>query len=164
MTKGRIALVIAVLALTAAACGAAADSGGDATTPPPTSASPSTSLEPTEDTVAPVDPGDGGEPDPGAPLPVQTVAKLPRALEPFAAAAVADLAERLGVDLDTITVARAENVVWPDGSLGCPQPGMAYTQVEAEGSRAVLIHGSVTYFYHGGEGNPGPFLCEDLQQ
>ena len=164
MTKGRIATMIALLALVAAACGAGTDVGDDgSTTSPPTSAAPSTSLEPADSTVTPLDPTDPEEPDPGDPLPEQTVGKIPRALQPFADAAASDLAERLGVDLAAITVATAENVVWPDAALGCPQPGMAYAQVQVEGSRAVLIHGNVTYFYHGGEGNPGPFLCENLE-
>ena len=162
MIKGRIALVIALLALVAAACGAGTGVGeGDSTEAPSTTA-PSTSLEPVEGAVEPTDPGDD-EPDPGAPLPVQNAAKIPRALQPFADAATADLAERLGVDASTITVARAENVTWPDGALGCPEPGLSYIQVQTEGTRAVLVHGNVTYFYHGGEGNPGPFLCENLE-
>ena len=158
MTKGRIVWVIALLALMAAACGAGTEAGdGDPTTAAPDQ-TPTTSLEP--EAIEPVDP-DNPEPDPGAPLPEQPAAKISRALQPFADAAVADLADRLDVDTATITVAVAENVVWPDGALGCPEPGMAYIQVQVEGSRAVLIHGNSTYFYHGGEGNAGPFLCEN---
>lgn len=164
MTKGRIVWVIALLALFGTACGAgplADGNGDDPTTTAAPSADTSTSLEPVPGTITPADPPVTSEPDPGAPLPEQPTAKIPRALEPFAAAAVADLAKRLGVDESTITVAVAEFMVWPDGSLGCPEPGMAYTQVQVEGSRAVLIQGNSTYFYHGGEGVPGPFLCEN---
>ncbi len=32
-----------------------------------------------------------------------------------------------------VTVVRAEAVLWPDGSLGCPRPGVMYTQAEVPG-------------------------------
>src|SRR5690606_11134646 len=41
---------------------------------------------------------------------------------------VADAAVRAGTDPAEITVIRGESVTWPDGSLGCPEPGMMYTQ------------------------------------
>src|SRR5262245_20683020 len=44
-----------------------------------------------------------------------------------------DLAGRLGVDVGQIEVVEARAVTWPDGSLGCPQPGMAYPQVLVDG-------------------------------
>ncbi len=165
MIKGRIVWVIALLALVAAACGAGPEAGnGDPTTTTQSQdRTPPTSLQPGDVTIEPVDPV-SSEPDPGAPLPEQPAAKIPRALQPFADAAVADLAQLLGVDESAITVAVAEHVVWPDGALGCPEPGMAYIQVQVEGSRAVLIHGNSTYFYHGGEGDAGPFLCKNVDR
>lgn len=33
----------------------------------------------------------------------------------------------------SIKVLRAESVVWPDGSLGCPEPGIFYTQALVDG-------------------------------
>ena len=74
-------------------------------------------------------------------------------------AAVVDLAERLGVALGEIEIVSAEEVTWRDGSLGCPQPGMRYTQALVNGSRIVLRHGDREYHYHSGRGRP-PFLCE----
>ena len=53
----------------------------------------------------------------------------------------------------------AEAVVWPDGSLGCPQPGMAYTQVLVEGAKILLWAEGRTWPYHAGGERP-PFLCE----
>jgi hypothetical protein len=76
-----------------------------------------------------------------------------------AAAAVADLAQRLSVDAAAITVVSSEEVTWRDGSLGCPKPGMNYTQALVDGSRIVLEHGRTRYEYHSGGTNP-PFLCE----
>jgi hypothetical protein len=73
--------------------------------------------------------------------------------------AIADLAERLGVPPEEIEVVRVEEVVWRDGSLGCPEPGMHYTQALVDGSRIVLSAGGRAYEYHAG-GSQTPFLCE----
>lgn len=78
-------------------------------------------------------------------------------------AAVADLAQRLGVAPEEVTVASTEAVTWRDGSLGCAEPGMMYTQALVEGSRIVLESGGETYEYHSG-GNRAPFLCEKPTQ
>lgn len=77
----------------------------------------------------------------------------------LAEGATSDLARRLGVDEDDVEVLRVEAVTWPDGSLGCPQPGMVYTQALVEGHRIVLSHAERVYLYHSGPGQP-PFLCE----
>ena len=41
-----------------------------------------------------------------------------------------------------------EDVVWSDGSLGCPRPGMAYTQALVPGWRLVVGDGRVEAVYH----------------
>ena len=79
---------------------------------------------------------------------------------PLVVQAMKDLARRLTVGLDEITVIRAEAVVWSDGGLGCPRPGMAYIQVQQEGMRIVLSVAGKEYHYHSGETRP-PFLCEN---
>ena len=79
---------------------------------------------------------------------------------PMVVQAMKDLARRLTVGLDAITLIRAEAVVWPDGGLGCPRPGMAYIQVQQEGMRIVLSVAGKEYHYHSGETRP-PFLCEN---
>jgi hypothetical protein len=73
--------------------------------------------------------------------------------------AVADLAERLTIDVGQIEVVEVKAMVWPDGSLGCPEPGVAYTQVQREGTLIRLRVGKRVYQYHSGGGRP-PFLCE----
>ena len=75
------------------------------------------------------------------------------------AQAIADLAARLGVPESEIAVVSHEAVMWPDGSLGCPQPGMAYTQALVEGTQTILEYEEVRYDYHSGGGRD-PFLCE----
>jgi hypothetical protein len=42
-------------------------------------------------------------------------------------------------------VVRAESVVWNDGSLGCPEPGMMYTQALVNGYWVVIKAGNQTY-------------------
>lgn len=73
--------------------------------------------------------------------------------------ALLDLARRLKVPEDEIEVLEVEEVTWPDGSLGCPQPGQMYTQALVEGHRIVLGHGERVFLYHSG-GDVQPFLCE----
>jgi hypothetical protein len=66
--------------------------------------------------------------------------------------AVADLAQRLGLAPDVISVLSIEPVEWPDASLGCAKPGMMYAQVVTPGYRIVLEAGGKTYEYHTGQG------------
>jgi len=80
-------------------------------------------------------------------------------IDPAARPAVADLAERLGVDESAITVVSVDEVTWPDGSLGCPEPGMMYSQALEDGTLIVLEVDGTTYEYHGGV-NRDPFYCE----
>ena len=74
--------------------------------------------------------------------------------------ALDDLAQRLGVPTDAITVTSAAAVTWPDGALGCRQPGMMYPQVLVDGARIVLAHDGRRYSYHSGGRARTPFLCE----
>ena len=63
-------------------------------------------------------------------------------------AALDDAANRSTTARADIKVASAEAVTWPDGSLGCPQPGMLYTQALIAGYRIVLQAGEQTLNYH----------------
>jgi hypothetical protein len=73
--------------------------------------------------------------------------------------AVDDLRARLG-DSATIEIVLYEDVIWRDGSLGCPQPGMAYTQALEDGYRIELTEGEAVYHYHGVAAG-APFLCDN---
>jgi hypothetical protein len=66
-------------------------------------------------------------------------------------AVIDDLLERLGMSRETIEIEKAEYVIWRDGSLGCPQPGMMYTQALVPGYQIVLRVGGETYDYHASE-------------
>lgn len=64
---------------------------------------------------------------------------------------VADAATRSGIAQSEITVKSAESVTWPDGSLGCPQPGVMYTQMIVPGYRIVLRANDQEYDYRAGQ-------------
>jgi hypothetical protein len=80
-------------------------------------------------------------------------------LQRYVLQAEEDLARRTGIAIDQMTVLEVQPVTWPDGSLGCPQPGMAYTQVTVDGLLIRLHAGGRGYEYHSG-GPRAPFLCE----
>ena len=69
-----------------------------------------------------------------------------------------DLAHRLSMPIGQIEVLEARSVVWPDASLGCPQPGMRYKQVPVDGVLIRLQANGQVYEYHSGGGR-GLFLC-----
>jgi hypothetical protein len=72
--------------------------------------------------------------------------------------AIEDLSARLSVPSGEIVADAAVEVTWPDGSLGCPEPGKVYTQALVDGWLIVLVHDGERYSYHqGGDGDP--FLC-----
>src|ERR1044071_7735897 len=50
-------------------------------------------------------------------------------------AVVADAAKRFKVAASAVVLSRAEQVTWPNGALGCPEPGMMYTQALVPGFR-----------------------------
>lgn len=83
---------------------------------------------------------------------------VPPELQPVASLVVDDLSQRLEVPPEAITVVSAEEVLWPDAALGCPEPGMAYAQVVTEGLRVVLEVDGQTYAYHG-HTQDQMFLC-----
>jgi hypothetical protein len=70
-----------------------------------------------------------------------------------------ELAARLGIDASEVSVSSAAAVTWPDSSLGCPQPGMAYAQVVTPGYLIVLEAGGRHYEYHAGRDGK-VFYCE----
>lgn len=88
------------------------------------------------------------------PVPSGTPANLPASR---LAAITSDLRGR-GVAGD-VAVISAENVRFKDGSLGCPQPGVQYTQALVNGMRVVVEADGRRYDYRFGNGD-APTLCE----
>jgi len=66
-------------------------------------------------------------------------------------AALDDASRRSGKARSEITVLSAESVTWSDGSLGCPEPGMLYTQALVPGYRIVVQAGEEQFAYHAGK-------------
>jgi hypothetical protein len=63
-------------------------------------------------------------------------------------AALVDGASHLNVRRDTLRVDRVESRDWPDASLGCPQPGLLYSQVVTPGYLVVIASDSHQLEYH----------------
>lgn len=83
-------------------------------------------------------------------------------LDAATASAVADLAAQEGVEPETVEVVTAEEVTWPDGALGCPEPDGMYTQALVPGYRIVLDLDGREVHYHGATGDT-PSRCDDPQ-
>lgn len=71
------------------------------------------------------------------PMPAASESRSP-GLQALIDAARADAARRSGLPPAAFAVVSAQPVTWRDGSLGCPQPGMAYTQALVPGARIRL--------------------------
>lgn len=74
--------------------------------------------------------------------------------------AIEDLAGRLSIPADQIELREAADVTWPDSSLGCPQPGMAYAEVLSPGYLVRLNANGLDFEYHAGK-NGDIFLCNN---
>lgn len=72
--------------------------------------------------------------------------------------ALADAARRPSTAPATPELMSAERVVWRDGALGCPLPGMNYTQALVPGYRIRIRSGNAVLDYHGGV-RLAPRLC-----
>ncbi len=66
--------------------------------------------------------------------------------------AVKDLSKKLGMDRDAISVVECGEAMWPDASLGMPEPGKMYAQMLTEGFMVILEAGGKKYEYHFGNG------------
>lgn len=76
---------------------------------------------------------------------------------------VDDAAQRAGVDPKEVVVVVAEAVTWSDGSLGCPKPGLVYTQALVPGYRVVVeVEGEDMSFHAPATGEF--VFCQDPQR
>lgn len=73
-------------------------------------------------------------------------------LQSISAAARSDALHRTGLADAQVRVVSAEPVTWRDGSLGCPQPGMAYTEALVPGYRIRVLAGDQELDYHASAG------------
>jgi hypothetical protein len=117
-----------------------------------------------------------GEQGPGASEPVTSSAPSPSGpssppspptegstvepqLQPVVDAAIEDLESRPDTGSEPVRVVLAREETFPDGALGCPQPGMSYSQALVEGYRVVLARGDREWLYTAGPDGV-PSLCE----
>jgi hypothetical protein len=161
--------LVIVVTLGLAACApiqGPAQEGSTESAPEQPHATPSPAGAPTtplEATPAPAEPG------PGAPYPLATVAPSEAPIigevpGDVMEKVMADLENRVGAQLTNVSVIRSEAVTWNDGSLGCPQPGLAYTQQLIDGYWIVLQVGGTTYDYRVGGRRNTVVLCEQPQR
>jgi hypothetical protein len=71
-------------------------------------------------------------------------------LDSVTRSALSAAAAATGIAARNLEVISAEAVTWPDGSLGCPQPGMMYTQALVPGYRVRIRAGGEVLDYHAG--------------
>ncbi|MEO8278479.1 MAG: hypothetical protein ABI564_02235 [Ideonella sp.] len=70
----------------------------------------------------------------------------------------ADAARLTGAPADSLTLISAERVTWSNGSIGCPMPGIEYTQALVPGFRVRLRGPAGELDYHSAE-RGGVLLC-----
>lgn len=78
-------------------------------------------------------------------LPVPMLA-LP--VDQLQALAKADLARRLGAQVEQISLVRTQSVMWPDASLGCRVAGQSYQPTKSKGYVFEFSCSGRTYNYH----------------
>lgn len=109
-----------------------------------------------------------GSPDgtqaPSAPPPTESPTapessptEAPSTLDAAVLMAQSDVADRTG-DPAPAEVLVAEQVTFPDGSVGCPNVDGAVTQAQVDGYRILLGRGDRVWLYTAGDGEP-PQLC-----
>ncbi|WP_420632038.1 hypothetical protein [Candidatus Leptofilum sp.] len=74
--------------------------------------------------------------------------------------AMNDLSQRLGVAVEDIELVSLLEVTWRDGSIGCPEEGVAYTQALVDGQQLILQAEGTDYYYHSGKGGVFTY-CND---
>ena len=177
----RLTVPIAILCLAVLLCAAGliAACGSEAPTPGPADAEQTemaTDQPAATEAVSPSPSGDSPLPtatdapeaqtgvQPLSPIPIEITPSEPAPLtgevpQDLLDAVIEDLLGRIDSSREAVVVDRAGAVTWRDGSLGCPQPGMMYTQALVSGYQIVLRVGEETFDYHASDG--GYFvLCE----
>jgi hypothetical protein len=62
------------------------------------------------------------------------------------------LSQHIGADRKDLVLIHLARFNWPNSALGCPKPGMQYTQAIVPGYLALLKHGDQQYRVHLGNG------------
>jgi hypothetical protein len=75
-----------------------------------------------------------------------------------------EAAKLANVSREKLVIVRAERVVWNDGSLGCPEPGMMYTQALVNGYWIVVEAAGKKYDFRVSSGGSFRFCPEGRGQ
>jgi hypothetical protein len=156
LKKNRLKIIIiGYMMLLLTACNQA----GSSMTPDNTSTSPA--LPPQEDNM-PDDLPLPTAPIPGDDMPKDPPLTIPRSPGPsvLIESAKADLAQRLSVSATQIKAIETKEAVWPDASLGCPQPGITYAQIPTQGYIIMLEYAGDKFEYHASI-RGAPLYCEN---
>lgn len=174
----RYVAVAGLLAMLMVGCASAVEP--EATPTSPTAETPMDEEEHNADVTETPEPEDGDmtEPETTTPATPRPTRELPPNVEPIPTTGpsqggaisedvptglieemIVDLSGKAEVRTDAIDVVQAESVVWNDGSLGCPEPGMFYTQMLVNGYRVILRVDGREYDYHAND-NGYFFLCQ----
>ena len=98
--------------------------------------------------TSPQPPAARPDPQPLANATAGSAAQADTSMSPMLEEIRADAARRASVPLDQVKVLSAEAVVWSDGALGCPEPGMMYTQALVPGYRIRVDAAGAPMMYH----------------
>ena len=69
-------------------------------------------------------------------------------LQSVTQAVLADASKRTGIEAAKLEIVESVAVTWPDGSLGCPEPGMNYTMALVPGYRIRIRADQQVLNYH----------------
>lgn len=130
--------------------------GVDDPTTPPASATPQATPSPTGEQTPELPTRQAGSIKP-QPTEEPIIEELP---DEVMAAVLAALEQHLGSQPGEFKVIRSQAVTWNDGSLGCPEPGMFYTQATVAGYWVVIQIEDTMYDYRMGRIGSTPKLCD----
>jgi hypothetical protein len=119
-----LGLALVALVLGVAVIGCTTASGPDSEAPG--SQSPSDGATPSPSAAAPT--SSGPSPAPSTDVPAAIIDSI-----------LADASGRTGVPVEELVIREARLGTWPDGGLGCPEPGMVYIQVLVDGYQVVVV-------------------------
>lgn len=95
--------------------------------------------------IAPESGYPAGEGTPAADSPALSSGEVPQKLFDIV---LDDMLTQTGADRADVLVLESVAITWPDGSLGCPEPGVMYTQALVDGYRVILGLDDETFDYH----------------
>jgi len=82
-------------------------------------------------------------------------------VEKFVALSKKDLASRLGIEADRITLVKTAEKLWLNAALGCPRPGVFYQAGRVPGFQIWLEAEGTEYIYNT-DFNGTVVLCPEL--